>query len=188
MQQRVTDGLLDAGFRTRIALPAFQTAALNLDVQQLFMNAVAPQDVPVATLRRAAGMRGTMARWLNSSDWGWEDAVATRTHYFIDLDNLKQSLLAHISQFSDQLNQAVATQINSSVSLGLATFFSDFTRVLSDIDASLRQSLAARQQSEEQLMALEQQLQRCTAATAWLHEDTRLLRDDIQTLFAVQTS
>lgn len=188
VQQRVTDGLLDAGFRTRIALPAFQTAALNLDVQQLFINAVAPQDVPVATLRRAAGMRGTMARWLNSSDWGWEDAVATRTHYFIDLDNLKQSLLAHISQFSNQLNQAVATQINSSVSLGLATFFSDFTRVLSDIDASLRQSLAARQQSEEQLMALEQQLQRCTAATAWLHEDTRMLRDDIQTLFAVQTS
>jgi len=184
VQQRVSDGLQDAGFRTRIVLPAFQAAALNLDVQQLFHNAVAPQDIPVATPRRAGGVRGTMARWLNSSDWGWEDAVATRTHYFIDLDNLKQSLLAHINQFGDRLNYAVTTQINGSVSAGLTTFFADFTRVLGDIDATLRQSLAARQQSEAQLQTLERQLQRCTASIAWLQEDARLLRDDIQTLFA----
>lgn len=184
VQQRVSDGLQDAGFRTRIVLPAFQAAALHLDVQQLFHNAVAPQDIPVATPRRAGGMRGTMARWLNSSDWGWEDAVATRTHYFIDLDNLKQSLLAHINQFGDRLNYAVTTQINGSVGAGLTTFFADFTRVLGDIDATLRQSLAARQQSEAQLQTLERQLQRCTASIAWLQEDARLLRDDIQTLFA----
>ena len=56
--------------------------------------------------------------------------------------------------------------------------------MLGDIDATLRQSLAARQQSEAQLQTLERQLQRCTASIAWLQEDARLLRDDIQTLFA----
>ena len=131
-------------------------------------------------------MKGTVVRWLNSSEWGWEGYTASARRFVIDIPGLEQKLYQHIEQFSEQVRQAMDTQIDVSVSAGLASFFAEFSGALSSIEASLQQSLVARQQNEDALLALRKQLQQCNATAGFIYEDARLLRDDIQTLFAVE--
>ena len=68
----------------------------------------------------------------------------------------------------------------------MATFFADFSLCLAGLQESLRESLLVRQQNESAVQSLSQQLQHSIATTAWIYEDSRLLRDDIQTLFVAE--
>ncbi|WP_024562262.1 clamp-binding protein CrfC [Franconibacter helveticus 513] len=186
IEARVTDGLSQAGFRAHISLPAFQSSQLNFNAHQLFNEAIAEESVPVAQARRQASMRSTMARWLGSNEWGWEDYTMTSARYVIDLNKLHERLSHYVSHFCAQIRKAMNAQIDISVTAGLATFFADYQQGLASIEASLRQSLTARQQSEASLSQLRQQLNHCATTARFIHEDARLLRDDIQTLFQAE--
>jgi len=186
IEKRVAEGLALSGFRAHISLPAFQASQLNFNAQHAFNDVIDHQEVTVAQLRRPSGMRGTVARWLNSDDWGWEDYTATQSRYVISLADLQQRLHTHVASFLAQLNKAIVAQVDISVMAGMATFFADFTQALEAIKTNLQQSLIARLQNEEALQTLQNQLQQCVRTTRYIHEDTRLLRDDIQTLFAAE--
>lgn len=186
IEMRVADGLAHSGFRAHISLPAFQSSQLNFNAQHAFDDVIDRQDIPVAQLRRQSGMRGTVARWLNSEDWGWEGYTSTQSRYVIALPELQQKLHLHVASFLTQLNKAIVAQVDISVVSGMTTFFADFTQRLEAIKTNLQQSLVARAQNEEALQTLERQLQQCVRTTRYIHEDTRLLRDDIQTLFAAE--
>ncbi|HEY3589897.1 MAG TPA: dynamin family protein [Buttiauxella sp.] len=186
IETRVAQGLTKAGFRTNISLPVFHVGLLNFNANQAFNDLIEEQDIPVSQLRRPAGMRGTVARWLNSDEWGWEGYTVMQSRYVISLADVQQKLCQHVANFLLQLNQDMAAQIEISVTEGMTTFFADFSRALEAIRLNLQQSLVARQQNEDAVMALQQQLQQCARTTRYIHEDTRLLRDDIQTLFTVE--
>lgn len=186
IEARVAQGLTQAGFRTNISLPVFHVGLLNFNANQAFNELIEEQDIPVAQLRRPAGMRGTVARWLNSDEWGWEGYTVMQSRYVISLADVQQKLSQHVANFLLQLNQDMAAQIEISVTEGMTTFFADFSRALEAIRLSLQQSLVARQQNDDAVAALQLQLQQCVRTTRYIHEDTRLLRDDIQTLFTVE--
>ena len=61
-----------------------------------------------------------------------------------------------------------------------------FTLCLAQLQASLSESLTLRQQNESAVNAMNEQLQQRITIAAWLYEDSRLLRDDINTLFATE--
>ena len=61
-----------------------------------------------------------------------------------------------------------------------------FSLSLAGLQDSLRDSLAIRQQDESSVLALRQHLRHCIKTANWIQEDARLLRDDIQTLFAAE--
>ncbi|MEW7313269.1 dynamin family protein [Buttiauxella gaviniae] len=186
IETRVAQGLTQAGFRTNISLPVFHVGLLNFNANQAFNELIEEHDIPVAQLRRPAGMRGTVARWLNSDEWGWEGYTVMQSRYVISLPDVQNKLRQHVADFLLQLNQTMAAQIDISVSEGMAAFFAEFSQALEAIRLNLQQSLLARQQNEEAVTALRQQLQQCVRTTRYIHEDTRLLRDDIQTLFTVE--
>lgn len=186
IETRVSDGLIQAGFKAHITLPVFSANQLNFNAHSLFNDAIDQQTLPLNHARRRGGMKGTVVRWLNSSEWGWEGYTASARRFVIDIPGLEQKLYQHIEQFSSQVRQAMDTQIDVSVSAGLASFFAEFSGALSSIEASLQQSLVARQQNEDALLALRKQLQQCNATAGFIYEDARLLRDDIQTLFAAE--
>ena len=186
IEARVAQGLTQAGFRTNISLPVFHVGLLNFNVNQAFNELIEEQDIPVAQLRRPTGMRGTVARWLNSDEWGWEGHTVMKSRYVISLPDVQHKLLQHVSSFLLQLNQNMAVQIENAVSEGMTAFFADFSLSLDAIRLNLQQSLLARQQNEDAVMALRKQLQQCVRTARYIHEDTRLLRDDIQTLFSVE--
>ncbi|SQA98117.1 Uncharacterised protein [Cedecea neteri] len=186
IEQRVSDGLKVAGFRAQISLPAFQTSQLNFNTQSAFTNVIESQEVAMSEMQPQNGMRGVLARWLNSVDWGWEDYAATHSRYVIDLEKLQQKLHDHVSTFLSQINQAITAQVDISVTAGMATFFADFTGVLDAIHSNLRQSLSAKQQNDTVLFSLQNKLEQSVRTARYIHEDTRLLRDDIQTLFSAE--
>ena len=164
----------------------FHVGLLNFNANQAFNELIEEQDIPVARLRRPEGMRGTVARWLNSDDWGWEGYTVMQSRYVISLADVQRKLCQHVAEFLLQLNQNMAAQIEISVTEGMTAFFADFSQALDAIRLNLQQSLMARSQNEEAVMILRQQLQQCVRTTRYIHEDTRLLRDDIQTLFTVE--
>ncbi len=133
-----------------------------------------------------SGVRETFSRWLNQPNWGWNDYVEAKTRYLIDINALHQSLAEYVSHFCQQIRKALAAQVDVSVTAGMATFFADFSLCLAGLQESLRESLLVRQQNESAVQSLSQQLQHSIATTAWIYEDSRLLRDDIQTLFVAE--
>ncbi|MEK0166137.1 MULTISPECIES: clamp-binding protein CrfC [Enterobacteriaceae] len=183
IETRIKEELSHTGFRARISLPAFQASTLNFNTRQLFVDAIASEDLPVGQ-SRVSGVRESMSRWLNNPGWGWNDYVVTRTRYVIDVSLLHTNLTAHVAHFCAQIRKALAAQVDVSVTAGMATFFAEFSLSLSGLQESLRDSLAIRQQNESSVMALRQHLKQCMTTAKWIHEDARLLRDDIQTLFA----
>jgi replication fork clamp-binding protein CrfC len=183
---RIKEELSHAGFRARISFPAFQSSALNFNTRQLFSNAIASEDTPAGQVPRSGSVRETVSRWLNNPSWGWDDYVVTRTRYVIDVASLQQKLTQHVAHFCEQIRKALAAQVDVSVTAGMATFFAEFSLSLAGLQESLRDSLAIRQQNESSVQALRQHLRHCIKTAHWIQEDARLLRDDIQTLFAAE--
>jgi replication fork clamp-binding protein CrfC len=186
IEMRIKEELSHAGFRARISFPAFQSSTLNFNTRQLFSNAIASEETPAGQMPRAGSVRETVSRWLNNPSWGWDDYVVTRTRYVIDVASLQQKLTQHVTHFCEQIRKALAAQVDVSVTAGMATFFAEFSLSLAGLQESLRDSLAIRQQNESSVQALRQQLRQCIKTAHWIQEDARLLRDDIQTLFAAE--
>lgn len=173
-------------FGRGLASRRFQANQLNFNTRGLFNDAIV-QDTPPASQPAGAGsVRNTVSRWLNNPGWGWEEYVVTRTRYVIDIVQLHGKFTQHIDQFCDQIRKALAAQVDVSVTAGMATFFAEFSLCLTGLQESLRDSLAVRQQNEHSTRALSQLLKQSMTTAAWIQEDTRLLRDDIQTLFAAE--
>lgn len=188
IEMRIKEELSHSGFRARISFPAFQPSALNFNTRQLFNNAIASEDTPEGQIPRSGSVRETVSRWLNNPSWGWDDYVVTRTRYVIDVASLHQKLTQHVAHFCEQIRKALAAQVDVSVTAGMATFFAEFSLSLAGLQESLRDSLAIRQQNESSVQALRQHLRHCIKTAHWIQEDARLLRDDIQTLFAAEQS
>lgn len=186
IKARINAELCDAGFRARISFPAFQANQLNFNSRMLFNDAIAADNRTVGQPSGAGSVRETVSRWLNNPGWGWEEYVVARTRYVIDVGQLRDKFKRHIDQFCEQIGKALAAQVDVSVTAGMATFFSEFTLCLTGLQESLRDSLAVRQQNERATRALGQLLKHSLTAATWIQEDTRLLRDDIQTLFAAE--
>lgn len=186
IETRIKEELNHAGFRARISFPAFQPSALNFNTRALFSNVIAPEDMPAGQTPRTGGMRETVSRWLNNPGWGWDDYVATRTRYVLDIAALHKKLVGHVAHFCEQIRKALAAQVDVSVTAGMATFFAEFSLSLAGLQESLRDSLTIRQQNESSVHMLRQHLQHSIRTANWIHEDARLLRDDIQTLFAAE--
>ena len=186
IELRIKEQLSHAGFRARISFPAFQANQLNFNTRALFTDAIAEDTRPAGQPSAAGSVRETVSRWLNNPGWGWEDYVATRTRYVIDIAQLHDKFMQHIDQFCEQIRKALTAQVDVSVTAGMATFFAEFSLCLAGLQESLRDSLAVRQQNEHSTRSLSQLLKQSITTATWIQEDTRLLRDDIQTLFAAE--
>lgn len=185
---RVKDELNLAGFRPVISFPAFHPSMFNLTTRQLFNEAIAQQELADNDKPRVASVRETFSRWLNQPGWSWNDYVETKTSYRIDIKALHRSLEAYVIHFCQQIRKALAAQVDVCVTAGMATFFADFSLCLAGLQENLRECLLVRQQNESAVQRLSEQLQHSMAATAWIYEDSYLLRDDIQTLFVADHS
>jgi len=186
IEKRIKEELSHAGFRARISFPAFQASQLNFNTRGLFTDAIASENRPAGDVSASGSVRETVSRWLNNPGWGFEDYVMTRTRYVIDIAQLHERFKQHIDQFCEQICKALVAQVDVSVTAGMATFFAEFSLCLTGLQESLRDSLAVRQQNEHSTRALSQLLQQSITTATWIQEDTRLLRDDIQTLFAAE--
>ena len=186
IETRIKEHLSHAGFRARISFPAFQASQLNFNTRALFNDAIAQDDSQAAPPSGGSSMRETVSRWLNNPGWGWDEYVETRTRYVIDIAQLHDKFKQHIDQFCEHIRKALSAQVDVSVTAGMATFFAEFSLYLTGLQESLRDSLAVRQQNEHSTRALSQLLKQSITTATWIQEDTRLLRDDIQTLFAAE--
>lgn len=184
IESHVKEELHRAGFRTRISLPVFQSGSLQITMPQWFNGAIATEDLPLGSQR--GGVRDSLSRWLNNPGWGWEDYVMTKTRYIIDVNAIKERIVVSISTFCSQILKALAAQVDVSVTAGMVTFFAEFSQSLSGLQKNLQESLSLRQQHQSTVNALCLQLAQCLATVRWIEEDARLLRDDIQTLFAAE--
>ncbi|WP_336996407.1 clamp-binding protein CrfC [Leclercia sp. UBA7405] len=186
IETRIKEELSHAGFRARISFPAFQASQLNFNTRGLFNDVIARENLPASQVAGTSSVRETVSRWLNNPGWGWDDYVVTHTRYVINVAELHDKINHHIAQFCAQIRKALAAQVDVSVTAGMATFFAEFSLCLAGLQESLRDSLAVRQQNEHATRSLTQLLSQCISTATWIQEDTRLLRDDIQTLFAAE--
>ncbi|EHM51793.1 dynamin family protein [Yokenella regensburgei] len=185
IEQHIKEELSQSGFRARVSLPTFRAGLLDFNLPEIFSDAIVREDAPAGQALKG-GMRESVSRWLNNPGWSWDDYVMTQSRFVIDLAQLKQKLSAHIAHFCEQILKALAAQVDVSVTAGMTAFFAGFSRSLAGLQKSLQESLLIRQLHHSAVMTLNQQLQQHQAAVRWVEEDTRLLRDDIQALFAAE--
>lgn len=182
IEQRVSDELAEVGICTQVRLPSLQTNQLHFNTHHIFTNVIEHQQV----LLPKGGIRDMFARWLNHVDWRAESGSSSQSRYVIDLEKLKQKLHEHITDYLAHIREVVSTQINTAVRDSMTVFIADFSHSLDSIRSNLVQSLVARQQNDAAQLSLKNQLKQFIRTVHYIHEDTRLLRNDLRMLSSAE--
>ena len=182
IEKRVSDELAEAGFRAQIKLPFLQTNQLYSNTHHIFTNVIEYQQV----LPPQGGIRDMLARWLSNNEWYSGSELSPHTIYSIDLKMLNQKLHQHFTDYFAHLRHIISSQLNRSVTESMSLFITDFSQSLDAIRSNLAQSLVARQQNETVQLSLKNQLKQFIRTVHHIHEDTRLLCEDIRVLSAAE--
>lgn len=182
IEKRISDELAEVGIRTQVKLPSLQTNQLHTNTHHIFTNAIEHQQA----LPPQGKIRDMLGRWLSHSEWQAESSPSSQDFYVIDLEIIKQKLHEHITEYLAQICHSISTQLNTSVTESMATFITDFSHSLDAIRSNLAQSLIARQQNEAEQLSLQNQLKQFIKTVQYIHEDTRLLRNDLRMLSSAE--
>jgi hypothetical protein len=123
---------------------------------------------------------------LNYSEWCSNNHLSSDSVYVINLKALNQKLHQHITDYLAHVSHTISTQLNTSVTKNMALFITDFSQSLDAVRSNLEQSLIARQQNEAVQLLLQHQLKQFIRAVHYIHEDTRLLREDLRMLSSAE--
>ena len=180
LDKRVSHGLAKPGLSTEIKFSALQLSQFNFDARHIFADGIEHQQIAAEQPMRS--VRVTVARWLNSADWGRDYHARLESRYVIDLVKLKNKFYEYIHAHMDSLWQMVKNGIDASMSGLMEMLIDDFSQAIDGLRANLEQSLAVKQQNEVTQKALDAQLKQCIRSVGYLREDSQLLRQDLQTL------
>lgn len=103
-------------------------------------------------------------------------------HFVIDLIELKARADAYVGEYIDEVQHVINLQTQASLSGTMQRFSAELSQTLALISNSLHQTLAARQQNETAQNALALQLHQFIKILDYMYEDSRMLRNDLQTL------
>lgn len=182
IEKRISDELAEVGIRTQIKLPSLQINQLYPNTHSIFTDVIEHQQV----LPPQEKIRDMLARWLNYSEGDTDNQPSSDSVYIIDLKSLNKKLHQHITDYLAHVSHTISTQLNTSVTKSMALFITDFSQSLDAVRSNLEQSLTVRQQNEAVQLLLKNQLKQFIRAVHYIHEDTRLLREDLRMLSSAE--
>lgn len=170
------------GFDIEIILPNAGSVSLDTSVSGILENIVEEKSRIVTKHRRKSGTWGTVCRWFNTDDWGWESYKSSEDYYEVDLRKIEMSSTAGVETLFASADAALDQEIYPQLHQGVETFFGVFRDKIEHVRGDLlsgiqRQNLA----HEKKAAILESSAQLAREATG-LEKDCETLNDSAEAL------
>lgn len=129
------------GFNIEIDLPDASKVSLDSSIGGILSDAVASKTKQVTKNRRKSGVWGTICKWFNTDDWGWESYTSEETYYEIDLDAIEDSTLIAIRNLFESADEILDKEIYPQLQDGVNIFFKLFREKIEHIRGDLIQGM-----------------------------------------------
>lgn len=130
------------GFDIQIRLPSAQGIEIDASISDIIKNSIKEKTKRVKRQRRQDGAWGTICRWFDTDDWGWETYEDTDEYYEININKIaKSSHEGTKSLFSSTysaLNNEIYPQLQQQVEMFFGAFREKVEHVRGDLMAGIQ--------------------------------------------------
>lgn len=127
-------------------------------------------------------MIGTICRWLNTDDWGWEEYQASESYYEVDIRKINAATTRQIERAFSGLDSAISTYVKTPLNSAIKEFFDGFKRNVEQIRGDLLQSIRDQENSKAEQAALTRRLNALKKNVPNILCDARGLKQDVESL------
>ncbi len=184
----MSERLKGQGFELYIAIPRADTLALPQNGGQLMEDLINTKTESQRRTRRSSGAWGTVCKWFNTSDWGWEDYSVDVDVYTIDARQIKAAIDSDIDQVFDGLNQAVEQSIRMPLKERLDIFFAQFKTTVEHIRGDLLQGVQDINRSKDEQHDLLRRLKELKRSVPDIRTDSHELKADVKHNLEISTT
>jgi len=170
------------GFSIELKIPNAKSLRIELNASDALAGMVSQQSKQVTRYRRETGAWGTICKWFDSNDWGWESYNTTEKFYQVDIRQVKKSVSAAIAKVFDGLNDTIAKSIEAPLNDAVEKFFSAFIETVEQIRGDLLQGIRDQEISQAEQQALSQRLSGLKRHVPAILADSRDLKKDTESL------
>ena len=130
--------------------------------------------------RRSSSAWGTICRWFNTDDWGYEDYSYEVDVYRIDIPQLKANTLYALNNAFEGVSNSIESDIRDKLNQQKQEFFTVLNEKLQHIQGDLLASIADKERTQEEQAALLLEITELYREVPGLVQDTEALNHDIQ--------
>ena len=130
----------------------------NLKMKELalesFDDAVREVNYEVERYRRQSGIWGTICKWFETDDWGWEMYMAEETRHVIDIKKIRRTVEGHSRQFTDAAMKYVVRDIESPLKEAIKRNCQELTDRVRRLRGDFEQGIKDRSKTKKEQKAL----------------------------------
>lgn len=171
--------LKDDGFELRLTIPKATILSLPSSGAQLLGELISEKTETRSQQRRQSGAWGTVCRWFNTDDWGWESYSVDVEVYTLDSRVIKKAVDKDIDAVFAGLNDALAEKIRAPIERGIDEFFLQFKEMVEQIRGDLQQGLVDVNRSRDEQEELLRRLAQLKTNVPAIRSDSEGLKRDV---------
>lgn len=138
--------LSSENFTLDIPSPKRRDLSFMLDTNDIMDNLIQEEVKQVTRSRRKSGIWGTICRWFNTDEWGWESYTEDQDTYVVDLKELKDCYLGSWKNLQNNINSSITSDIKQPLHNDIEEYFV----TIKDIVEKIRGDFIAATKSHEQ--------------------------------------
>lgn len=185
--QQTRTTLEKEGFSLTLSTPQSAKITLNVSSLDIIEKSIRSKTKMEACSRRKNGAWGTVCKWFNTSDWGWEEYEKEVEFFEVDIKKIRKTALKNVDDILADLNENIATQIKHPLDESMECFFADLKVMIERIRGDLIQGLKDNQLSQEKKEQLMKSFKGLKNKASSSKEDSEALRNEIK-VFAPQVN
>jgi len=182
---QMKDRLKDSGFSVSLNIPNASKLSLSFSGSEMLSDVIEEKSKLISRSRRREGLWGTICKWFDTSDWGWEEYKEEKSFYEIDIHKIEKATFAQIDQAYTGLDKDVAIYIKKPVNDAIHDFFVSFKATVEQIRGDLLQSIRDQEQSKAEQDEFSLRLKKLKRNVPEILSDSRALQQDVEPLIGI---
>lgn len=170
------------GFDIEICLPNARDVSLDTSVSSILKNAVEEKTRTVTKHRRKSGAWGTICKWLNTDDWGWESYQDSEGYYEVDLNKISASSNDGVKILFVSANKILDNDIYPQLQRGTDQFFGAFRAKVENVRGDLMSGIQKHSLDQAKKTAILKDSAEMVREASGIEIDCTALNDSAETL------
>ncbi len=177
---QINTRLEDDGFTVNIHFPKVSQLQTNLSIRTRMTSLLEEKTFSETRRRRSDGAWGTVCKWFNTDDWGWEDYSVTVTRSVVDIRKIKTAVNKQTKEHFAELNEAINARINKPILNEIESFFATFKNKVEQLRNTLIQSTEDHKNSQNAQEQLTLRLRELNKLTPEMIRDSKALKEELE--------
>ncbi|QSD35327.1 dynamin family protein [Pectobacterium brasiliense] len=177
---QINTRLEDDGFTVNIHFPKVSQLQTNLSIRTRMASLLEEKTFSETKRRRSSGAWGTVCKWFNTDDWGWEDYNVHVTRSVVDIRKIKTAVKKQTKEHFAELNETIDAGINQPILAEIESFFGAFKGKVEQLRNTLIQSTEDHKNSQNEQEQLTLRLRELKKLTPEMIRDGKALKEELE--------